>query len=130
MELKRDESKTENRSVEPRSAVVSETPAPPVDSKLPTRNCRLQTPRFVIGAPQGRSGKTTVSLAIALGLVRRGLKVQCFKKGPDFIDPSWLREASGKDCFNLDGYMMPKETVWPSSSSSRAFRIASCSLSK
>jgi cobyrinic acid a,c-diamide synthase len=68
-------------------------------------------PRFVIGAPQGRSGKTTVSLAITLGLVRRGLKVRCFKKGPDFIDPSWLRKASGQDCHNLDGFMMPQDVV-------------------
>ena len=68
-------------------------------------------PRLVIGAPQGRSGKTTVCLAITLGLVRRGFNVRCFKKGPDFIDPSWLREASGRDCFNLDGFMMSKETV-------------------
>jgi cobyrinic acid a,c-diamide synthase len=67
--------------------------------------------RLVIGAAQGRSGKTTVSLAVALALTRRGLVVQCFKKGPDYIDPSWLRAASGRDCYNLDAFMMPADVI-------------------
>jgi cobyrinic acid a,c-diamide synthase len=68
-------------------------------------------PRVVIAAPQGRSGKTTVSLAITHALTQRGLAVQTFKKGPDYIDPSWLRAASGRDCYNLDSFMMPTEAV-------------------
>lgn len=28
--------------------------------------------------------------------------MQCFKKGPDYIDPMWLTHASGRSCFNLD----------------------------
>ena len=39
------------------------------------------------------------------------MTVQCFKKGPDYIDPSWLRAASGRDCYNLDSFMMPTEAV-------------------
>jgi cobyrinic acid a,c-diamide synthase len=69
------------------------------------------TPRIVIGAPQGRSGKTTVALILAGALTRRGLKVGCFKKGPDYIDPSWLRSASGQECHNLDSFIMSKEAV-------------------
>jgi len=68
-------------------------------------------PRVVVAAPQGRSGKTTVSLAITHALTQRGLVVQTFKKGPDYIDPSWLRAASGRDCYNLDSFMMPTEAV-------------------
>jgi cobyrinic acid a,c-diamide synthase len=68
-------------------------------------------PRLVIGAAQGRSGKTTVSLAVTRALVRRGLTVQCFKKGPDYIDPSWLHAASDRDCYNLDAFMMPADVI-------------------
>ncbi len=38
-------------------------------------------PRIVIAAPQGRSGKTTVSLGICAALAERGLRVQAFRKG-------------------------------------------------
>jgi cobyrinic acid a,c-diamide synthase len=71
----------------------------------------IRTPRIVIGAPQGRSGKTTVALMLAGALRKRGLSVGCFKKGPDYIDPSWLRSASGRECHNLDSFMMPAETA-------------------
>lgn len=65
-------------------------------------------PRIVIGAAQGRSGKTTASIAAAWGFAKRGLSVRPFKKGPDYIDPSWLARASGRECYNLDGFLMPE----------------------
>jgi cobyrinic acid a,c-diamide synthase len=65
----------------------------------------------VIAAPQGRSGKTIVSLALCALLRKRGLVVQPFKKGPDYIDPSWLTGAAGRGCRNLDLFFMAEESL-------------------
>lgn len=68
-------------------------------------------PRVVIAAPQGKSGKTTVSLGLCAALVCRGVVVQPFKKGPDYIDPSWLAAAAGRDCHNLDIFLIPEDKL-------------------
>lgn len=68
-------------------------------------------PRVMIAAPHGRSGKTTVSIGIVAALAARGLAVQPFKKGPDYIDPSWLTGACGWPCRNLDLVMMGEEAT-------------------
>lgn len=70
-----------------------------------------QIPKVVLAAPHGASGKTTLSIGILGALTRKGMAVQPFKKGPDFIDPSWLGAAAGRDCHNLDLYMMGAEAV-------------------
>lgn len=51
-----------------------------------------------LSGTQKSSGKTLV----ATGLARALDGVRCFKKGPDYIDPMWLRNASGKSVYNLD----------------------------
>jgi cobyrinic acid a,c-diamide synthase len=68
-------------------------------------------PRLMIAAPCGRSGKTIVSIALCNSLRKKGLKVQPFKKGPDYIDASWLSAASGIACRNLDAFMMKQKAL-------------------
>ena len=53
--------------------------------------------RLMISAPQKSSGKTIVSLGILHNLLEQGKSVQSFKKGPDYIEPMWLKLASGDE---------------------------------
>jgi len=64
-----------------------------------------------ISAAHKSSGKTTVTLGLCAALRARGLKVQPFKKGPDYIDPMWLGRASGQTCHNLDFYTMGRDEI-------------------
>ena len=58
--------------------------------------------RFLIAAAHKSSGKTVISTGLAAAFQATGTVVQCFKKGPDYIDPMWLAAASGRPCYNLD----------------------------
>lgn len=66
---------------------------------------------FLIGAPSSGCGKTTFTIGLLRALVRRGVNVQPFKSGPDYIDTQFHRMASGRESVNLDSFMASAEHV-------------------
>ncbi len=64
---------------------------------------------FVISGTHSGTGKTSISLAITAALMKRKLKVQPFKVGPDFIDPSHYSFCEW--AVNLDAFMMGEDGV-------------------
>jgi cobyrinic acid a,c-diamide synthase len=67
----------------------------------------LSIPRIVLAGVSSSVGKTTITTAFIANVRARGIQVQPFKVGPDYIDPSHLAFAAAHPCYNLDTWMMP-----------------------
>jgi cobyrinic acid a,c-diamide synthase len=68
-------------------------------------------PRLVIAGTHSGVGKKSMVTGLLGALRRRGVQVQGFKVGPDFIDPMFHREVTGAPSYNLDAWLMGQEGV-------------------
>src|SRR5215510_6349980 len=68
-------------------------------------------PRLVIAGTHSGVGKTSTVIGILGAIRNRGVRVQGFKVGPDFIDPMYHREVTGAPSYNLDAWLMGQDGV-------------------
>ena len=65
----------------------------------------------VISSPSTDSGKTTLSLLISCWAFSKGIKIQTFKVGPDYLDQQQLSSIGQPICRNLDIFLSGEEWV-------------------
>ena len=85
--------------------------APPSAAFTHRNHMRKEFRKIVIAADRSGAGKTTVSCGLLAVLKKRGVKVQSFKCGPDYIDPMFHRRVLGVSSGNLDSFFTEAMTL-------------------
>lgn len=67
--------------------------------------------RFLITAMQSNQGKTITTMALLAALKKKGISVQSYKVGPDYIDPSFHQRILKKKSYNLDSFFLDEEGI-------------------
>ncbi len=68
-------------------------------------------PRILIAGANSGCGKTSITCGILKALTDKGLKIQSYKCGPDYIDPMLHSHITGMDCRNLDPFFSTEEDL-------------------